>query len=59
LCRTFDWHISGGFCRYGGAAIGAFVGYLYPKGRGLGSIGAVILKIIGADKRLFGKLRKR
>ena len=42
-----------------GAAIGAFAGYLYLKGRQLGGIGGVMVEFVEANKRLYGKLRNR
>jgi len=42
-----------------GAAIGAFSGYLYLKGRQIGGLGAVLDQFIKLNKRLYGKLRNK
>lgn len=42
-----------------GAAIGAFSGFLYLKGREFGGSGKVMEQFIEANKRLYGKLRKK
>ncbi|SMY06339.1 hypothetical protein [Flavimaricola marinus] len=42
-----------------GAAIGAFSGYLYLKGRQFGGLGAVLEQFVQANRRFYGKLRKK
>ncbi|SMX38236.1 hypothetical protein [Octadecabacter ascidiaceicola] len=42
-----------------GAAIGAFSGYLYLKGRQFGGVGRVLEQFVDANKRWYGKLRNR
>ena len=43
----------------GGAAIGAFSGYLYLKERQFGGLGRVLEQFVEANKRWYGKIRKR
>lgn len=42
-----------------GAAIGAFAGYLYLKGRQFGGLGAAMGEFVQANRRLYAKLRDR
>ena len=42
-----------------GAAIGAFSGYLYLKGRQFGGLGRVLEQFVEANRRWYSKLRKR
>ena len=42
-----------------GAAIGAFSGFLYLKGRQVGGLGRVMEQFVQANKRFYSKLRKK
>ena len=42
-----------------GAAIGAFAGFLFLKGRQLGGLGKVLDQFVQANERFYGKLRKK
>ncbi len=42
-----------------GAAIGAFSGYLYLKGRQMGGVGTMLEQFMQANKRFYSKLRKK
>lgn len=42
-----------------GAALGAFSGYLYLKGRQFGGLGKAMGEFVALNKRLYGKLRKK